>query len=1156
MLHISICFCRLNRTSLEYVTESVNIPDAELSALKDLYYSTNGAQWIWRKLEGAVWNFSGNPNPCSDNWQGVTCAHPKPGETYINVLELSLQAYDLNGAIPSSISNLSQLTILDLSVNNLKETIPSNVGSFGMLTELHLYYNLLTGTIPQSLGSLTSLTELFLYGNLLTGKIPDNLGSLNTLLELFLYNNRLTGTIPESFGSLNALTGLNLYSNYLSGTIPETLGSLSSCAQLALYLNQLTGTIPDSLGSLRLLTVMYLWYNNLTGTIPESFGSITLLRQFYINNNAITGTVPTTLGNLKFLISLELGFNYLSGTIPQSLADSRALQLLSAESNFLTGTIPAELVTLRALTFLSLYNNSLEGSLDGLFNSSSQVELFQVDLHNNQMTGSLPAELFRLPALSFAALASNCFTGTLPEDLCKQVQLQTLILDGLHTASSCKKRIWALSESYVVYNGVHGIVPACVFALPQLQTLHLSGNGFTGTLPENITLSRTLTELIVSHNAVTGTIPERFQNHSWVTIDVSNNLLSGSLSSAFGHGMSINGTVHLENNRLSGKVPPYLVQLHNVSALGSNLFSCKADKSNLPQHDSSKHNYQCGSDAFNGPYYALLAVAVAVVALLGVILNMPDWSAAAINARIYWDKYRLSKNILPFSCQQAYTMVEILCQVSLFSTIVIVVVLVPWYASASYYWGTYVHSYAYVVSAAFKSGLTPGVIDLCAYVIIIGVVIILAVVSVRNADRHGCSLEKECKFSSLDIVSNKHDTRKILCTYALMIAINIIAVVGANVAFVTATLKASSTLLTLVQILLSLFKFLWNAFYVKRMDQWVMKITGTRHLNVGFFAMFTLIGIINNIVVPCLVVAVLSPSCFYSVFDTPRSVKSYYYFHTCVGVCETENVFINYVPPYHYDYQCSSSFITYYAPTFVYLAITAALLTPILNMIILYLLSITKNLHLHKILVSLLPTVLKPASEHSRVTLDINNLISALFMYLGILLTFGVVFPPLAAAMCLAILSAGWQIKLSVGRLISKARDEGEERYQEVISKVEEDCSEVVSLEKLRSGLLLLIGCAFLFYALFVFDTIGDAEGFEGAYWVLIVMPLFTVGVVLAMRAYRYHKEKSILHGDQGQSVENGMELSDWSGKAELRADVNTLKENSTLNTLHCPDPV
>jgi hypothetical protein len=41
-------------------------------------------------------------------------------------------------------------------------------------------------------------------------------------------------------------------------------------------------------------------------------------------------------------------------------------------------------------------------------------------------------------------------------------------------------------------------------------------------------------------------------------------------------------------------------------------------------------------------------------------------------------------------------------------------------------------------------------------------------------------------------------------------------------------------------------------------------------------------------------------------------------------------------------------------------------------------------------------------------------------------------------------------------------------------------------------------------YAVFLFDTLGDAVGLSGAYWVLIVMPLFPILLYAALRLRRH----------------------------------------------------
>jgi hypothetical protein len=129
-----------------------------------------------------------------------------------------------------------------------------------------------------------------------------------------------------------------------------------------------------------------------------------------------------------------------------------------------------------------------------------------------------------------------------------------------------------------------------------------------------------------------------------------------------------------------------------------------------------------------------------------------------------------------------------------------------------------------------------------------------------------------------------------------------------------------------------------------------------------------------------------------------------------------------------------------------------------------------------------------------------NLFIVALITYLGILLTFGVVFPPLAVVMCATMLSVAWQTKLSLGRFLHFAREQG---APQLVNAIESDCKGALSLELLIRSISLIMCFACCFYALFLFDTLGDAVGLRGAYWVLIVMPLFPLVLVAAVRVYR-----------------------------------------------------
>jgi hypothetical protein len=133
----------------------------------------------------------------------------------------------------------------------------------------------------------------------------------------------------------------------------------------------------------------------------------------------------------------------------------------------------------------------------------------------------------------------------------------------------------------------------------------------------------------------------------------------------------------------------------------------------------------------------------------------------------------------------------------------------------------------------------------------------------------------------------------------------------------------------------------------------------------------------------------------------------------------------------------------------------------------------------------------------------------SLITYLGILLTFGVVFPPLAVVMCATMLSVAWWTKLSLGRFLHFAREQGAPQLAEALDR---DCKGAVSLVLLWRSIFLIMCFACCFYALFLFDTLGDAVGLSGAYWVLIVMPLLPAVLYLVLlMEQRVHRENS--HG-------------------------------------------
>jgi len=151
------------------------LSNGEIGALHDLQSSWRVNQW------------TGAPS-CS--WDGVECGNDS------HVQNLTLFSFGLDGTIPSSIAEFTELENLDLLANSFTGDIPSAIGNLTNLKTLYLGANQLTGTIPDTIGNLTNLRVLDLGGNHLTGTIPVTLGNLFGIETLDLATNNLTGSIP------------------------------------------------------------------------------------------------------------------------------------------------------------------------------------------------------------------------------------------------------------------------------------------------------------------------------------------------------------------------------------------------------------------------------------------------------------------------------------------------------------------------------------------------------------------------------------------------------------------------------------------------------------------------------------------------------------------------------------------------------------------------------------------------------------------------------------------------------------------------------------------------------------------------------------------------------------------------------------------------
>ncbi|THU71845.1 hypothetical protein C4D60_Mb04t05820 [Musa balbisiana] len=279
------------------------------------------------------------------------------GLLHVNLSLIFLQDNRIRGAIPSDVSNIRNLTSLNLSRNLLEGTIPLQLFLLPKIERIWISDNLLHGELPSLPDISTKLGSLDLSRNRLSGRIPSSLSKLRSMRHLLLGGNLLAGSIPSSLGSMK-LEKLNLSHNRLTGAIPAEVASLSTMAFFFdLSHNSLQGMLPKELSKMEMVQEIDLSSNNLSGSIPPEVG--VLCRNVHLLNlshNSLQGPIPETFGNLRNLESLDLSFNSLSGGVPQSLGNCINLKRLNLSYNRLSGALPCGGV------FDNLTQESLEGN--------------------------------------------------------------------------------------------------------------------------------------------------------------------------------------------------------------------------------------------------------------------------------------------------------------------------------------------------------------------------------------------------------------------------------------------------------------------------------------------------------------------------------------------------------------------------------------------------------------------------------------------------------------------------------------------------------------------------------------------------------------------------------------------------------------------------
>jgi Leucine-rich repeat (LRR) protein len=239
--------------------------------------------------------------------------------TLVKLKTLVLKNNSLNGDLPSTLKNCSNLMLFDVGENLLSGPIPSWIGE-----------------------NMQQLRILSLTENHFIGNIPIHICYLRKIQVLDLSRNNLSKEIPKCLRNFTALSKKNINTSEIVNFIWFGVERWSSATDydmtnITLYWKGVERWFKRPELS---LLIIDLSCNNLTGEIPKEIGNLIGLVSLNLSRNNLSGEIPSEIGNLVSLDCLDLSRNHFSGKIPPTITQIDSLGKIDLSNNFLSGRIP------------------------------------------------------------------------------------------------------------------------------------------------------------------------------------------------------------------------------------------------------------------------------------------------------------------------------------------------------------------------------------------------------------------------------------------------------------------------------------------------------------------------------------------------------------------------------------------------------------------------------------------------------------------------------------------------------------------------------------------------------------------------------------------------------------------------------------------------
>ncbi|KAK1439731.1 hypothetical protein QVD17_05551 [Tagetes erecta] len=540
-----------------------------------------------------------------------------------HLVSLTLHGSYLSGCIPHSLSNMTQLKVLNLGQEEFMGLAPS----FPRLlpTPVGLEICDQKGHMGEWIRKLTNLEVLYLVGMQIYGEVLPSLANLTKLSVVIMRKNLIYGHVPSSFMNHTQIRMIDLRGNHLQGQISSSFSSFTSLEFLGLSGNNFSGRLDvDIFLGLTRLEALFLGGRNRISCIvsTNNYTNSTLLpelkhlelsscnlREFpyllrfqnkieilSLQNNEIKGLVPDWILNnsQETLQCLDLSYNSISGFHghPKFLPWVR-LQLFNIEHNQLPGQLPIPPLT---TVIYDVSNNNLFGEIPPMICEVKSLRV--LDLSSNNMTGTLPHCLGNLSSLLLVLdlkrnnfhgpmmytfthgslmkridLSENQFTGQLSKTLANCTNLEFLSLDGNSFEDVFPFWLGSLPNLQILilrsnkfFGAIQGLTtPGSVFQ--KLRIMDLSNNDFSGQLPKNIFQTWNAMKSIDVEKSSMMETKLYVEPRSTFDFPYSMTLTNKGVKIEYPHILNILIAIDLSSNNFKGHIPESLNDLHGLQSV-------------------------------------------------------------------------------------------------------------------------------------------------------------------------------------------------------------------------------------------------------------------------------------------------------------------------------------------------------------------------------------------------------------------------------------------------------------------------------------------------------------------------------------------------------------------------------------------------------------